>query len=99
MQLGSRPYNFLKREGRFQRPYQGDILPVVIHQLNAASKGLGRLKVMKGNPKEAEITVWYNGEEIKRHVVYLEEHKCTCREWQVSGRPCPHALAVITTER
>jgi hypothetical protein len=54
---------------------------------------------MKGNPKEAEITVWYNGEEIKRHVVYLEEHKCTCKEWQVSGRPCPHALAVITTER
>jgi len=43
--------------------------------------------------------VWYNGEEIRRHVVYLEEQKCTCREWQVSGRPCPHALAVITTER
>ena len=24
---------------------------------------------------------------------------CTCREWQVSGKPCPHALAVTTAER
>jgi len=31
--------------------------------------------------------------------VYLNLQECTCREWQVSGKRCPHALAVITTER
>ena len=41
----------------------------------------------------------YKGEEIRRHVVYLDLQECTCREWQVSGKPCPHALAVIITER
>jgi len=29
------------------------ILPVVIYQLNAASRGLGHLKVTKGHPEEA----------------------------------------------
>ena len=35
----------------------------------------------------------------KRHVVNLEEKTCTCREWQVSGKPCVHALAFITSVR
>jgi len=29
------------------------ILPTVIHQLNAGSRGLGHLKVTKGHPEEA----------------------------------------------
>jgi hypothetical protein len=76
----------------------GPILPAVIHQLNAASKELDHLKVTKGNTT-AEVTVWFKGEEVRRHVVYLEQQECTCRQWQVSGKPCSHALAVITTER
>ena len=32
-------------------------------------------------------------------MVNLTNHVCTCREWQVSGKPCPHALALITTCR
>jgi hypothetical protein len=77
----------------------GGIPPAIIHQLNAASKGLDYLQVTKGNPSEAEVTVMYKGEEIRRHVVYLNLQECTCREWQVNGKHCPHALAVITTER
>jgi hypothetical protein len=75
------------------------ILPVVIEQLNAASKGLGHLKVTKGHPGEAEVTEVYKDEDVRRHVVYLTQHECTCREWQITGRPCPHALAVITNMR
>lgn len=41
----------------------------------------------------------YKDEEVKRYVVYLTEHICTCREWQVTRKSCPHALAVITAER
>jgi len=35
----------------------------------------------------------------RRHVVNLKNHTCTCREWQVSGKPCQHALALIITYR
>ena len=75
------------------------ILPAVIHQLNAASKGLGHLKVTKGHPETTEVTEIYKDQEVRRHVVYLTQYICTCREWQVTGKPCPHALAVITTLR
>jgi hypothetical protein len=75
------------------------ILPAVIHQLNAASRGLGHLQVTKGHPDEAKVTKRYKGEEVRRHVVYLSQHICSCREWQVTGKPCPHALAAITTRR
>jgi hypothetical protein len=32
-----------------------------------------------------------------RFVVNLQERTCTCRKWQVSGIPCKHALAFITS--
>ena len=75
------------------------ILPAVIHQLNAASRGLGDLKISKGHPNEAEVTEVYKDEKVRRHVVYLSQKICTCRQWQVTGKPCPHALTVITSMR
>ncbi|WVZ50790.1 LOW QUALITY PROTEIN: hypothetical protein U9M48_002013 [Paspalum notatum var. saurae] len=51
---------FEKRR-RISSALDGNILPAVVHQLNAQSKGLGHLRV--------------------------------------SGKPCPHALAVIATDR
>ncbi|CAO2169609.1 unnamed protein product, partial [Urochloa humidicola] len=89
---------FEKRR-RISRALHGVILPAVIHQLNASSKGIGHLKVTKGLPDQAEVTEVYKDEEVRRHVVYLNEQNCTCREWQVTGKPCPHALAVITSDR
>ncbi|WVZ54516.1 LOW QUALITY PROTEIN: hypothetical protein U9M48_005302 [Paspalum notatum var. saurae] len=84
---------------RISMALQGCILPGVIHQLNAASKGLGHLKVTKGNPNQSEVTEIYKDEEVRRHVVYLKKRSCTCREWDVTGKPCPYALAVITSAR
>jgi hypothetical protein len=75
------------------------ILPAVIHQLNAASRGLGHLMVSKGHPTEAEVTEVYKDEEVRRHVVYIHQQICTCRQWQITGKPCPHALTVITSMR
>ena len=75
------------------------ILPADIHQLNAGSRGLGHLKMTKGHPEKAEVTEIYKDEEVRRHVVYLPQHVCTRREWQLTGKPCSHALAVITTMR
>jgi hypothetical protein len=31
--------------------------------------------------------------------VDLKNHKCSCREWQVTGKPCKHALAWILSNR
>ena len=89
---------FAKRR-TISRALKGTILPVVVHQMNAASKGLGHLKVTKGDRNQAEVPVVYKDEEVRRHVVYLDQKICTCREWEVSGKPCQHALAVITIER
>ncbi len=89
---------FEKRR-RISRALNVVILPAVVHQLNAASKGLKNLQVTKGLPDRAEVTEIYKDQEVRRHVVYLKDRECTCREWQVTGRPCPHALVVITTRR
>jgi hypothetical protein len=45
------------------------ILPGIIHQLNAASRGLSHLTMSKGQPNQAEVTKMYNDEEVRRHVV------------------------------
>jgi len=49
--------------------------------------------------RSARSSLVPTGSLLIRHVVNLSQHTCTCREWQVSGKPCPHALAVITTIR
>jgi hypothetical protein len=75
------------------------ILPAVIHQMNAASRGLKHLIVGKGHPDEAEVTELYKDEEVWRHIVHLQLHTCSCIEWQLTGKSCPHALAIITSMR
>ncbi|KAL5817272.1 hypothetical protein ACOSQ3_025650 [Xanthoceras sorbifolium] len=35
----------------------------------------------------------------KFYVVDLEKHSCDCGLWKVTGIPCKHAMAVITTKR
>ena len=39
---------------------------------------------------KAEVTV-----NRFRHAVNLEEKTCSCRAWQVTGKPCSHALTFI----
>ena len=30
-----------------------------------------------------------------RHVVYIDRRQCTCRAWDLTGIPCPHAIAAL----
>jgi hypothetical protein len=87
---------FEKRR-RISKALDGVILPAVVDQLNAASRHLGHLKVTKGHPDQAEVSFIYKDEEIRRHVVYLDKRTCTCRGWQMTSKPCSHALAVLPT--
>jgi hypothetical protein len=89
---------FAKRR-KISRALSGPILPAIIIQLNAATRGLGHLQVTKGHPNQAEVTERFKDEDVRRHVVYLPQNYCTCRQWQLTGKPCPHALAVITSSK
>jgi len=57
------------------------------------------LKVAEGGRDEAQVTEITTSHKVIRHVVNIKNHTCTCREWQISGKPCPHGLALIITYR
>jgi hypothetical protein len=68
----------------------GKIIPDIIKDLNAQSKAIKDHDVLICGPGKAEVTV-----NRFRHVVNLELKTCTCRAWQVTRKPCSHALAFI----
>jgi hypothetical protein len=59
------------------------------------SRQLGHLNVKEGAREEAEVIEVTKNHKVLRYVVNLKNHICDCREWQFSGKPCPHALAEI----
>ena len=68
----------------------GIIIPAIINDLNAKTKIIKDHEVLICGPIKAEVTV-----NRFRHAVNLEEKTCSCRAWQVIGKPCNHALAFI----
>ncbi|XP_039839786.1 uncharacterized protein LOC120699777 isoform X4 [Panicum virgatum] len=76
----------------------GNILPAVIQQLNAETASLRNIKVCRCGLQTGEVSG--NSQDMMpwRHVVDLNEHTCSCGEWQLTWKPCLHALAWITTE-
>jgi hypothetical protein len=63
------------------------------------SRQLGHLNVKEGAREEAEVIEVTKNHKVLRYVVNLKNHICDCREWQFSGKPCPHALALIISSR
>nr|KAJ0204105.1 hypothetical protein LSAT_V11C500286440 [Lactuca sativa] len=55
---------------------------------------LGEFEVCRSSDNRAEVK--YKG---KRWEVILDEKKCSCRRWQVTGLPCVHAAAFIAFKR
>jgi zinc finger SWIM domain-containing protein 3 len=74
----------------------GKILPAIIQQLKAKTRGLGYLSVVKGDSVQGEV---YNNTSGSRNVVKAHIHDCTCLEWQHTGKPCHHALALLTAQQ
>ena len=69
----------------------GIIIPAIISNLNAKTKSIKDHEVLICGPAKAEVTV-----NRFRHAVNLDEKTCSCRVWQVTEKPCSHALAFIT---
>jgi hypothetical protein len=66
----------------------------IIKKLNEMTSELN-LEVVEGSEEVAEVTAL--GGSGFRFVVNLQDMTCSCRQWQVSGLPCKHSLAFITS--
>jgi len=82
---------------RIAEKLHGKILPAVLHQLKMKTRGLGHLYVVKADSLVAEV--WDSTTTHNRHVVKPYLNECTCLEWQHTGKPCQHALALITAQQ
>jgi hypothetical protein len=67
--------------------------------LNLISKNLKVVNVKVSDDEFVEVTLIDDWNNHKRHTVDLKNQKFSCREWQVTGKPCNHALAWILSNR
>ncbi|XP_044402235.1 uncharacterized protein [Triticum aestivum] len=72
----------------------GLILPHIMKKLNALTREFN-LEVVECSEEVAEVVAL--GGSGFRFVVNLQDRTCSCRQWQVCGLPCKHALAFITS--
>ena len=74
------------------------IVPSVMKALMAKTKGL-EMSLIRRSPAEAEVTATDREKREWRYHVDLQKWSCSCRQWQVTGKPCIHALFFITSLR
>ncbi|XP_020101451.1 uncharacterized protein LOC109719288 [Ananas comosus] len=79
---------------REARKWKLSLVPAALHHIDAKSKGLGNYTICRSSNTMAEVI-----SPDSRCEVILDERKCTCRSWQVTGLPCIHACAFITSLR
>lgn len=85
---------------RIGRSMSGLILPHIYNDLKMRSHGL-KYRIQRSDDDIAEVygKHWTFAKDQLvdfKHVVDLKHMTCTCRSWQISGKPCPHAIAFIT---
>lgn len=82
---------------RVAEKFEGKILPHIVQKLRVASYNLD-IEVITSSPDGiAEVCAKGNSATTFRFVVNIKERTCSCRAWQVSGIPCKHAIAYITS--
>jgi hypothetical protein len=84
------------RRRRIAQKLQGKILLSVLHILHARTRGLGHLAVQKADNYIAEVRD--NNYVQSKHIVNAQLRECSCKEWQHMGKPCIHALCLITAQ-
>jgi hypothetical protein len=73
---------------------QGRIFIVGSAYPTRQNRGLGHLSVRKANNYIAEVMD--NNDVHSKHIVNAQLRECSCKEWQHMGKPCIHALCLIT---
>jgi len=74
----------LEEEGR---NWKGDFSPYAMELYNDFNIIAQCCQVQSNGDQGYEVV---EGED--RHVVNLNRKKCTCRTWDLTGIPCPHAI-------
>ncbi|CAN1262191.1 hypothetical protein LINPERPRIM_LOCUS11182 [Linum perenne] len=74
--------------------WKGAYCPKILRKLAGRAK-MSRYCHIIGNGKDG-YEVRYKNED--RFVVQLELAKCSCRSWELTGVPCPHAISCIICE-
>ncbi|XP_008809579.2 uncharacterized protein LOC103721237 [Phoenix dactylifera] len=72
--------------------WKENLVLVVMKYVRDISLKLGDYTVYTTSDYKAEVI-----ETNRRHEVILNEQRCSCRLWQVSGISCVHAIAFIGT--
>ncbi|XP_052170239.1 uncharacterized protein LOC127786693 [Diospyros lotus] len=67
-----------------------EICPRIRKMLEKAQLGTRYCNVRPAVGQKFQVSIADQG-----YVVSLQEHICSCRQWDLSGIPCPHALACI----
>jgi hypothetical protein len=81
------------------RQWADGILPNVTKELNLISTKIKVVKVSVSDVDIAEVTILDDWNNQKRATVDLQNHKCSCREWQVAWKSCKPTLAWILSNR
>jgi hypothetical protein len=77
---------------------EGTILPSVINELKMKSRNL-RYTIKGSGGLKAEVSGLTKDNYPWRHAVDLELKTCSCGQWQISGKPCTHAICFIGSLR
>ena len=76
--------------------YVGNLmLPALIKALHGKARGL-RVKCIRPSTYEAEVRYTDNKNREWRYPVNLATNECNCSQWQIRGKPCIHALHLMT---
>ncbi|XP_023770327.2 uncharacterized protein LOC111918938 [Lactuca sativa] len=84
---------FDKKRNKVKK-WKGPLVPKAKKYLKTITKNLGEYQVCRSSDNKAEVK--FKG---YRWDVVLDEKKCSCRKWQVTGLPCVHAAAFIAFTR
>jgi hypothetical protein len=72
------------------------IIPSVMNELKQKTRGL-EMDMTLCSATTAEVSFLDKEKREWRYPVDLEARTCSCRQWQITGLPCIHALFFITT--
>ncbi|KAM0914690.1 hypothetical protein ACQ4PT_011340 [Festuca glaucescens] len=90
-------HKFLVRAGIAEAKFMGHIIiPSVMNELKQKTRGL-EMDMTRCSATTTEVSFLDKEKREWRYPVDLEARTCSCRQWQITGLPCIHALFFITT--
>ncbi|XP_058189183.1 uncharacterized protein LOC131306774 [Rhododendron vialii] len=76
------------------RGYNGVLCPNIRTRHNNRTTGASEMCIATWSGERIYQVNCFSGEQF---TTYLATHTCTCRRWDLTGIPCPHAIAAINS--